>query len=56
MASSKGASYAGGAPNYRQRCEDVAAAVKKLGLEIDETERRTWFLFEASRQEGSNAA
>jgi starvation-inducible DNA-binding protein len=23
---------------------------------IDQTERRTWFLFEASRQEGSNAA
>jgi len=23
---------------------------------IDETERRTWFLFESSRQEGSNAA
>ena len=23
---------------------------------IDETERRTWFLFEANRQEGSNAA
>jgi starvation-inducible DNA-binding protein len=23
---------------------------------IDETERRTWFLFEASRQEGSNSA
>jgi len=23
---------------------------------IDETERRTWFLFEASREEGSNAA
>ena len=23
---------------------------------IDETERRTWFLFEASRQQGSNAA
>ena len=22
---------------------------------IDETERRTWFLFEASRKEGSNA-
>ena len=22
---------------------------------IDETERRTWFLFEASRQEGDNA-
>jgi starvation-inducible DNA-binding protein len=27
-----------------------------LELLIDETERRTWFLFEASRQEGSNAA
>ena len=26
-----------------------------LELFIDETERRTWFLFEASRQEGSNA-
>ena len=23
---------------------------------INETERRTWFLFEASRQEGANAA
>ena len=23
---------------------------------IDETERRTWFLFEASRREGDNAA
>ena len=27
-----------------------------LELYIDETERRTWFLFEASRQEGGNAA
>jgi starvation-inducible DNA-binding protein len=27
-----------------------------LELFIDETERRTWFLFEASRQEGDNAA
>ena len=27
-----------------------------LELFIDETERRTWFLFEASRREGSNAA
>jgi starvation-inducible DNA-binding protein len=27
-----------------------------LELFIDETEKRTWFLFEASRQEGSNAA
>ena len=27
-----------------------------LELYIDETERRTWFLFEASRQEGSNEA
>jgi starvation-inducible DNA-binding protein len=26
-----------------------------LELFIDETERRTWFLFEASRREGSNA-
>src|ERR1044072_9120880 len=26
------------------------------GLYIDETPRRTWFLFEASRQEGANAA
>jgi starvation-inducible DNA-binding protein len=27
-----------------------------LSFFIDETERRTWFLFEASRQEGANAA
>src|SRR5438046_6889209 len=27
-----------------------------LELFIDETERRTWFLFEANRQEGANAA
>jgi starvation-inducible DNA-binding protein len=27
-----------------------------LEVFIDETERRTWFLFEASREEGSNAA
>ena len=27
-----------------------------LEVFIDETERRTWFLFEASRQEGANAA
>src|SRR5207248_10247921 len=27
-----------------------------LELFIDETERRTWFLFDASRQEGANAA
>jgi starvation-inducible DNA-binding protein len=27
-----------------------------LELFIDETERRTWFLFEASREEGNNAA
>ena len=27
-----------------------------LELFIDETEKRTWFLFEASRQEGANAA
>lgn len=34
---------------------DVASA-SILEVFIDETERRTWFLFEASRQEGSNAA
>ena len=35
--------------------DDVASA-SLLEVFIDETERRTWFLFEASRQEGSNAA
>ncbi|MDE5441371.1 DNA starvation/stationary phase protection protein [Bradyrhizobium sp. CSA207] len=34
---------------------DVASA-SILEIFIDETERRTWFLFEATRQEGSNAA
>ena len=34
---------------------DIATA-SLLEVWIDETERRTWFLFEASRQEGSNAA
>ena len=34
--------------------EDTGTA-QLLELFIDETERRTWFLFEASRQEGSNA-
>ncbi len=33
-----------------------AATAGLLETFIDETERRTWFLFEASRQEGSNAA
>nr|WP_210313597.1 DNA starvation/stationary phase protection protein [Rhodopseudomonas rhenobacensis] len=33
--------------------EDVASA-SLLENFIDETERRTWFLFEASRQEGGN--
>jgi starvation-inducible DNA-binding protein len=33
-----------------------AATASILENFIDETERRTWFLFEASRQEGSNAA
>ena len=38
-------------------CTDAVSIVRGL-LEtfIDETERRTWFLFEASRQESSNAA
>ncbi len=35
--------------------EDVASA-SILEIFIDETERRTWFLFEATRQEGSNEA
>jgi starvation-inducible DNA-binding protein len=35
--------------------EDAASA-GLLENFIDETERRTWFLFEASRQEGDNAA
>jgi starvation-inducible DNA-binding protein len=35
--------------------EDSASA-SLLEVFIDETERRTWFLFEASRQEGANAA
>jgi starvation-inducible DNA-binding protein len=34
--------------------EDVGTA-SLLEVFIDETERRTWFLFEASRKEGSNA-
>src|SRR5438445_8946744 len=34
---------------------DVASA-SILEIFIDETERRTWFLFEATRQEGANAA
>src|SRR5881409_2232568 len=35
--------------------EDTGTA-QLLETFIDETERRTWFLFEASRQEGANAA
>ena len=35
--------------------EDVATA-SILENFIDDTERRTWFLFEASRQEGGNEA
>src|SRR3982751_1217300 len=35
--------------------EDTGTA-QLLELIVDETERRTWFLFEASRQEGANAA
>jgi starvation-inducible DNA-binding protein len=39
-------------------CEehDDTGTAALLEVFIDETERRTWFLFEASRQEGSNAA
>ncbi|PDT92189.1 DNA starvation/stationary phase protection protein [Bradyrhizobium sp. Y36] len=37
------------------KAEDVASA-SLLENFIDETERRTWFLFEATRQEGGNEA
>ena len=39
-------------------CDDAGdvASASILEVFIDETERRTWFLFEATRQEGSNAA
>jgi starvation-inducible DNA-binding protein len=39
-------------------CEDHedSGTAGLLETFIDETERRTWFLFESSRQEGSNAA
>ncbi|WP_027582510.1 DNA starvation/stationary phase protection protein [Bradyrhizobium sp. Ai1a-2] len=43
----------------RELMEDnkhIATAMRKARNLVDETERRTWFLFEASRQEGSNAA
>src|SRR5712692_5124512 len=41
-----------------QLCDDHedSGTASLLEVFIDETERRTWFLFEASRQEGSNAA
>jgi starvation-inducible DNA-binding protein len=41
-----------------QLCDDNedSGTAGLLETFIDETERRTWFLFEASRQEGSNAA
>jgi starvation-inducible DNA-binding protein len=41
-----------------QLCDDHkdSGTAGLLETFIDETERRTWFLFEASRQEGSNAA
>jgi starvation-inducible DNA-binding protein len=39
-------------------CDDAGDVASASILEnfIDETERRTWFLFEATRQEGANAA
>ena len=42
----------------RKLCDDHddSGTAGLLETFIDETERRTWFLFEASRQEGSNAA
>lgn len=37
-------------------CDDAndVASASLLENYIDDTERRTWFLFEASRQEGAN--
>ena len=43
------------AHNVCDEHRDIATA-SLIEVWIDETERRTWFLFEASRQEGSNAA
>lgn len=43
------------AHNVCDKHRDVATT-SLIEVWIDETERRTWFLFEASRQEGSNAA
>jgi starvation-inducible DNA-binding protein len=42
----------------RKLCDDHEddGSASLLEQFIDETERRTWFLFEASRQEGANAA
>jgi starvation-inducible DNA-binding protein len=42
----------------RKVAEDYGDVATTSVLEnfIDQTERRTWFLFEASRQEGDNAA
>ena len=42
----------------RKLCDDHedSGTAGLLETFIDETERRTWFLFEASRQEGANAA
>ena len=39
-------------------CDDAGDVASASILEnfIDETERRTWFLFEATRQEGGNEA
>jgi len=44
--------------NAHKLCDghDDTGTASLLETFIDETERRTWFLFEASRQEGSNAA
>ena len=44
--------------NAHKLCDDHedSGTAGLLETFIDETERRTWFLFEASRQEGSNEA
>ena len=49
---------AGAMRKAHEVCDDAGdvASASILEVFIDETERRTWFLFEATRQEGSNAA
>ncbi|MBR0725270.1 Dps family protein [Bradyrhizobium manausense] len=49
---------AGAMRKAHEICDDAGdvASASVLEVFIDETERRTWFLFEATRQEGGNEA